>query len=127
MYGDEEHYEKHLQKQQQEAQRMRMNEQAGQQRLPIDMPQTNNVDQIEAARASIGMTEDEKKLASELLIFAIFLMIKSGDKDESKDAHEQRMNALLNKHERELIMRHRAIVAKAVNAASQRLPSAGAF
>lgn len=124
MLGDAKKYEQQLGEQAAKQREHHAAEIAGQQRLPINMPQTSQVDPVEAARAELGMTEDEKRLASELLVFSIMLMLTSS-RNESKEANDRLMCALLNKHERELIMKHRAIVAKVVSAS--KLPAAGSF
>lgn len=105
MLGDEKKYDAYVQQQEAQKQRM-MDERAGQQCLPVEMPKF--VD---------GMTDDEKKLSSKLAACAIMVILES----------EMRGNVMgiMDKWERELILLHRAIVAKAVSDAAQHLPKAG--
>jgi len=117
MYGDESKYEKSLRQQQDKQKQRYIDEQAGQQRLPIDMPEFKD-----------SMSDDEKSLASKLIICTILMMMQASARpSDTDDQVHARMTATADKYERELILQHRAIVAKAVNDASQRLPSAGSF
>lgn len=113
MYGDENRYEKSLHQQQEQRKQHMMSEQAGQQRLPINMPETDKLE----------MTDDEKHLASTLLICVIVMMLNSSKDQDTEAQSNARMTATLNKYETALILKHRALVAKAVNEA--RLPNAG--
>jgi len=119
MLGDAKKYDAYMAQQEAQKQRM-MDEQAGQQRLPIDMPVSRN---------RLELTDDETRLASisNLLICTIILMLHSARSGGSEEQSQDRAMEIVDKYERELITLHRAIVAKAVNEAKQPLPSAGSF
>jgi hypothetical protein len=106
-------------------------EKAGQQRLPVDMPEKKRAGEgIEVARDAAKMTEDERRLATELtthlaLVTMAMAFLPKGDQSKFNDA----MNRITIDSEASLLKLHREIVAKEVAKAmnGDRLPNAGSF